>query len=277
MSVLEFFFCHIHWTDLSHICTPFLKGKFQVRKVQEVLYTVRIKKELVWYDNRQRKSSSCLMSLKLNTNLTSMFIKHMFLLWAYCIEAILLQNLPNMNYFLTCTSRLVLQHSCQVSFKSMQYSRSCKDKLKCVKKKKSRCQELLQNLSNMNYLPKCTSRLVVQHSCHISVKSMQQCRRSWEELDMCLWNMEAPGGNKVKIWQKSASPTFWPHPTPGACDVSEVWGTHRVQVWWLYHHRNFKYCTLFVSGTELRTDKRTNRQTDDPITRCPGGPFRPGA
>ena len=39
-----------------------------------------------------------------------------------------------------------------------------------------------------------------------------------------------PGGNKVKIWQKSLSPTFWPAPPPGACDVSEVWGTHR----WTY-------------------------------------------
>ena len=35
-----------------------------------------------------------------------------------------------------------------------------------------------------------------------------------------------------------------------------------VQVWLLYHHPNFKYCTLTVSGTELRTDKPTDRQTD---------------
>ena len=26
--------------------------------------------------------------------------------------------------------------------------------------------------------------------------------------DMCLWNTDAPGGIKVKIWQKSQSPTF---------------------------------------------------------------------
>ena len=31
-----------------------------------------------------------------------------------------------------------------------------------------------------------------------------------------------------------------------------------VQVWLLYYHPNFKYCTLFVSGTELRTDKRAD-------------------
>ena len=35
-----------------------------------------------------------------------------------------------------------------------------------------------------------------------------------------------------------------------------------VQVWLLYDHQNFKYCTLFVSGTELRTNGQTDRQTD---------------
>ena len=53
-----------------------------------------------------------------------------------------------------------------------------------------------------------------------------------------------------------------------------------VQVWLLYDHPNFKYCTLFVSGTELRTDgqtdKRTDRRTDDPITRCPRRTFQAG-
>ena len=38
-----------------------------------------------------------------------------------------------MNYLPTCTSRLVGQHPCQVSFKSMQGCRSWEDKLKCVK------------------------------------------------------------------------------------------------------------------------------------------------
>ena len=33
----------------------------------------------------------------------------------------------------------------------------------------------------MNYLPTCTSRLVVQHPCQVSLKSMQGCRRSWED------------------------------------------------------------------------------------------------
>ena len=58
---------------------------------------------------------------------------------------------------------------------------------------------------------------------------------------MCLWNMDAPSGNKVKIWQKSLSPTFWPRPTPRG-----MW------------------C------------RQTNGQTDDPITRCPGWTFQAG-
>ena len=57
-----------------------------------------------------------------------------------------------------------------------------------------------------------------------------------------------------------------------------------VQVWLLYDHQNFKYCTLYISGTELRTDKRTDRQTDgrtdgqtdDPNTRCPRRTFQAG-
>ena len=33
----------------------------------------------------------------------------------------------------------------------------------------------------MNYLPTCTSRLVVRHPCQVSFKSMQGCRRSWKD------------------------------------------------------------------------------------------------
>ena len=57
-----------------------------------------------------------------------------------------------------------------------------------------------------------------------------------------------------------------------------------VQVWGLYHHPNFKYCTLFVSGAELRTDGQTDRQTDGRtdgqtirLLDVPGGSLRPEA
>ena len=49
-----------------------------------------------------------------------------------------------------------------------------------------------------------------------------------------------------------------------------------VQVWLLYHHPIFKYCTLFVSGTDLRTDGQTDERTDDPITRYPRRTFQAG-
>ena len=102
---------------------------------------------------------------------------------------------------------------------------------------------------------------------------------------MCLRNTDAPGSNKVKIWQKShiLTPT---HPQGyvmlGECEqpLDEL----TVQVWLLYDHPNFEYCTLFVSGTELRTDRQmdgqTDRQTDgrtdDPNTRCPRRTFQAG-
>ena len=53
-----------------------------------------------------------------------------------------------------------------------------------------------------------------------------------------------------------------------------------VQVWLLYDHPNLQYCTLFVSGTDGQTDKRTDGQADGRTIRlldAPGGPFRPGA
>ena len=57
-----------------------------------------------------------------------------------------------------------------------------------------------------------------------------------------------------------------------------------VQVWLLYHHPNFKYCTLFVSGTELWTDGQTKGWTDKrTVSRTIQllddleGPFRPWA
>ena len=98
-----------------------------------------------------------------------------------------------------------------------------------------------------------------------------------EKQDMCLRNMDAPSGNKVEIWQKSLH--FDPAPPKGhemwvKCEQSIDGLT--VQVWLLYHHPNFKYCTLFESGTELRTNGWTDGRTDDPITRCPRRTFQAG-
>ena len=62
----------------------------------------------------------------------------------------------------------------------------------------------------------------------------------------------------------SQSPTFWPRPTPRGMSVKceEPKDELTVQVWLLYDHPNFKYCTLFVSGTELRTNVQTDGRTD---------------
>ena len=97
---------------------------------------------------------------------------------------------------------------------------------------------------------------------------VQHGAQTFQKLDMCLWNTDAPGGNQVEIWQKSPKSYILtqPHPKGHVMSVKceEPIDELTVQVWWLYHHLNFKYCSLFVSGTELRTD----RLTDDPITRC---------
>ena len=80
---------------------------------------------------------------------------------------------------------------------------------------------------------------------------------------MCLWNINAPGRNKVKIRQKSLSPTFWPHPTPRGrwCQCEQLLDELTVQVWLLNHHPNFNW-ERDVSKMELQTEGQTNRQIE---------------
>ena len=86
----------------------------------------------------------------------------------------------------------------------------------------------------------------------------------------------------VKIWQNLKVPHFDPaltqrHVMSGKCEQPNDELTVLVSL--LYDHQNFKYWIFYVSGTELRTNvwrnRRTDGWTDDPIHRCPGGPFRP--
>ena len=76
-----------------------------------------------------------------------------------------------------------------------------------------------------------------------------------------------------------------PHPQGNVMSVKceESIDELTVQVWLLYHCPNFKYCTLFVIGTELyvltngQTNGWTDRQMDGRTIRsldAPGGPFR---
>ena len=68
----------------------------------------------------------------------------------------------------------------------------------------------------------------------------------------CPWRQQSQ--NMAKI-SKSYILTQ-PHPQGQVMSVKceEPIDELTVQVWLLYDHPNFKYCTLFVSGTELRTD-----------------------
>ena len=117
----------------------------------------------------------------------------------------------------------------------------------------------------------CCESKKSNHFLYFCVKNLI----SFIEQEMCLWNMDAPHGNKVKLWQKFLSPTFLPRPAPKGHMISvkceQPLDELTVQVWLLYHHPNFKYCTLFIDGTELRTDRRTI----DPNTRCPQQTFQP--
>ena len=88
-----------------------------------------------------------------------------------------------------------------------------------------------------------------------------------------------PAATKLKSGKISKSDILTPphpqgHVMSGECEqpLDEL----TVQVWLLNDHSNFKYCTLFVSGTELRTDRQTDGQTDDPNTRCPRRTFQAG-
>ena len=83
------------------------------------------------------------------------------------------------------------------------------------------------------------------------------------------WKLDVFVKHGCPRWQqsqniaKSLSPTFWPLPTPGACDVSDVWATLR----WtcspsLVTVSPLKLVILhFISGMELRT-KQPNGRTD---------------
>ena len=79
------------------------------------------------------------------------------------------------------------------------------------------------------------------------------------------------GGNKVKIWQKSLSPTFWLHPTPRG-----MWCQWSVR----NPYMNLQYMLVTVSSPKLSivsgTDLRADKLTYDPITRCPRRTFQAG-
>ena len=88
-----------------------------------------------------------------------------------------------------------------------------------------------------------------------------------------------PAATKSKYGKNLQVLHFYPAPPQGhemSVKCEEPLNELKVQVWLQYLHQNCNYLTLFVSGTELRTDKQTNGRTDDPITRCPRRTFQAG-
>ena len=172
----------------------------------------------------------------------------------------------------------------------------------------------------MNYLPACTSRFVVQHLYQVSFKSMQGCRRSWEDklwrdgmtdkantkcplailwqghkkryseyivIDRCLnvWNWKIILEHYVFVkhgysWQWQSQNLLVLHFDPASPQghVTSVKCEHPideliVQVWLLYDHPNFQYCTLHVSGRNYGQTEGSMIQLLDATSR----PSRPGA
>ena len=85
--------------------------------------------------------------------------------------------------------------------------------------------------------------------------------------------MMPPAATKSKYSKNLKVLHFDPAPPQGhvmSVKCEEPIDKLTVQVWLLYHHPNFRYCTFFVSGKELRTNRSTIRLLD-----APGGPFRP--
>ena len=105
----------------------------------------------------------------------------------------------------------------------------------------------------MNYLPTCTSRLVAQHPYQVSFKSMQGCRRSWEDKLKCVKILSVKDHNSAKIcrtWIISphALLHLWPNiPTKFHSNPSkDVGGVEKT---------NF-------DGTEWRNDRMTEWRKD---------------
>ena len=83
---------------------------------------------------------------------------------------------------------------------------------------------------------------------------------------ICVCETRMPPAATIQNMAKISKSYILTPPNPQGQVMSEKCeepkGELTVQVWLLYHHPNFKYCTLFVSGTELQTNRQTNGQTD---------------
>ena len=124
--------------------------------------------------------------------------------------------------------------------------------------KNSKCQGplLCQNLPNMNYLPTCTSRLVVQHSCQVSFKSMQECRRSWEDKLKCVKILSVKDHYSAKI-----CPTWIISPHA----LLDLWYNIPAK----FHSNPCKDVGGVKKTNFDVTEGRTDGRTDKANTKCP--------
>ena len=112
----------------------------------------------------------------------------------------------------------------------------------------------------------CTGALLTSMP---SVNKMCNVRETW-----------MPRRQRSQNLAKSRSPTFLPHPIPGAMPhvisvkCEQPLDELTVQVWFiLYPYPNLKYCTWYRwFGIMYR---QMDARTDNWITRCQRGPFRP--
>ena len=76
---------------------------------------------------------------------------------------------------------------------------------------------------------------------------------------MCLWNTDAPprqqSQNMAKISKSYILTPPYPQGHVMSVKCKQLLDEPTVQVWLLYDHQNYNYCTLFISGMELRTDQ----------------------
>ena len=78
--------------------------------------------------------------------------------------------------------------------------------------------------------------LEIKH-IYINMLWCHQNKKQIRKLDICLWNTDAPGGNKVHYMAKSLSPKFWPCPTPRG-----MWCQWSVRNPWMNLQSKFGYC-----------------------------------
>ena len=109
----------------------------------------------------------------------------------------------------------------------------------------------------MNYLHTCTLRLVVQHPCQVSFKSMQGCRGSWEDKIKCVKNSLS-----VKDHNSAKNSRTWiisPHALLDLwCNIPAKFHSNPCKDVGGVEKTNF-------DGTEGRNDRTDKANTDCPL------------